>query len=507
MTKQFLQPIDKISLPLMLVLSLVIGLLGWGGKTCGTDCFLRTGPRVRDFSWQSKQVGGEDTAFILTFDRPMDRASVEENLVVASEEENLPLPGKISWAGRRLAYTLASPAPYGTNYQVHLRGAREQFTAQDDPGQVIKPFFGQFSTRDRAFAYIGSQGDEHGRLILYNLSKERKTILTPPNLVVMDFKFYPKGDRILFSAADRGSGMEGIRALKLYTVKTGVNPNSSEPADSVNPANEIELVLDNKDYQNNKFDLSQDGQTIVVQRVNRQNTTDFDLWAIEAGAKPERLNTRGGEFLIAPDSQTLAVAQGEGIGILSLESGAEPLDFLPKFGRILSFSRDGSAAAMVNFNTDNPQLRYTRSLFYVNNKDVQKELLSTNGSIIDCQFNPTATHLYCLLTQLLDGEEYREQPYFAEIDLKTSKVVPLMTLSNYRNIEISMAPDGLGILFDQVIAADTPDTEDPLTTNSGEAIVGGRLWLLIPSPDNSSDPRESQLEELPLVGFRPQWLP
>ncbi len=45
---------------------------------------------------------------VLTFDRPMDHASVEKNLVI-----DPPLPGKLSWAGRRLAYTLTSPIPYG----------------------------------------------------------------------------------------------------------------------------------------------------------------------------------------------------------------------------------------------------------------------------------------------------------------------------------------------------------------------------------------------------------
>ena len=89
--------------------------------------------------------------------------------------------------------------------------------------------------------------------------------------------------------------------------------------------------------------------------------------------KPQPLNVRGGEFLITPDSQTLAIAKGEGIALLPLKPGANPLDFLPKFGRVLSFSRDGRAAAMVNYNTDNAKLKYTRSLFYVNNQGIQKE--------------------------------------------------------------------------------------------------------------------------------------
>jgi hypothetical protein len=496
MKKPLLQPIDRIALILILVLGLVIGGLVWGGKACATDCFLATGPRVREFSWQDGEVGGEDKAFIMTFDRPMDRESVEKNLVI-----NPPLTGKISWAGRKLAYTLESPIPYGERYEIQLRDAREHFRGKKSAGQVIQPFVSQFRSRDRAFAYIGTQGQEQGRLIFYNLTQDKKAILTPADLIVMDFKFYPNGDRILFSAAPRSRGSEGLRELQLYRVTAQVPQNASEQFQK------IELVLDNKDYQNNQFDLSSDGQTIVLQRINRKNPADFDLWALKEGKKPERLNTVGGEFLIAPDGQTLALAQGQGIGILPLAPGAKAIDFLPKFGEILSFSQDGSAAAMVNFNTDNAKLRYTRSLFYVNNQGVQKELLNITGSIVDCQFNPTDTHLYCLLTQLLVGEEYREQPYFAKIELKTAKVIPLVALPDYREIQMSLAPDGLGLLFDQIVTSDQANPADPLTTNSGETILEGRLWLLIPPPANAPSATQPQLKELPLRGFRPQWSP
>ncbi len=496
--KRKFYPIDRISLLLIFILSLVIGLLIWSQKSCGTNCFLHVGPKVSYFSWQDKQIGAEDTAFILTFDRPMDRRSVEENLAL-----DPPLPGKISWAGRRIAYTLNAPAPYGIKYRVKLEQATARLTGENEPVEVIEPFVGKFSTRDRAFAYIGSQGERQGRLTLYNLTRKKKTIITPPNLVVLDFKPYPKGDRILFSAADRSSATEELQDLKLYSVTTGINHNSSGKL----AANKVELVLDNKNYQNNDFQLSQDGHIIVVRRVNRNNPEEFDLWMLKDKGKPQPLNVRGGEFLITPDSQTLAIAKGEGIALLPLKPGANPLDFLPKFGRVLSFSRDGRAAAMVNYNTDNAKLKYTRSLFYVNNQGIQKELLNVEGSILDCQFDSDATHLYCLLTQLLEGDEYRERPYLAEIDLKTSAVLPIIAWPNYQDIQISIAPDGLGILFDQVITADTSTDPQTLRTSSGEAIVGGRLWLLIKSVGNSSQSNKPQLEELPLIGFHPQWLP
>lgn len=188
-----LQPIDRISLTLILIFSLAIGGLVWGGTACGTACFVRTGPRIREFSWQNKQVGAEDKAFIMTFDRPMDRKEVEKNLEISP-----PLSGKISWAGRRLAYTLDTPVPYGESYEVTLKDAREHFRAKAEAGQVMQPFSGQFHSRDRAFAYIGTLGHEQGRLIINNLTQNKKALLTPSDLVVMDFKFYPKAIAFCF---------------------------------------------------------------------------------------------------------------------------------------------------------------------------------------------------------------------------------------------------------------------------------------------------------------------
>ncbi|MFM7615589.1 MAG: Ig-like domain-containing protein, partial [Synechococcales cyanobacterium] len=138
-------------------------------------------PTVRSFSWQDRQIGAEDTAFSLVFSRPMDAKSVEDNLQITP-----PLAGKISWAGKRMVYTLLTPAPYGTNYQVSLNKAKDKFSRSQNSNRPIKSFMGSFSTRNRALVYIGANPQEYGRLVLYNLTQEQKTILTPRDLIVMN---------------------------------------------------------------------------------------------------------------------------------------------------------------------------------------------------------------------------------------------------------------------------------------------------------------------------------
>ncbi|TVQ45441.1 MAG: hypothetical protein EA365_08370 [Gloeocapsa sp. DLM2.Bin57] len=502
--------IDRLATILILIFSLIIALLIWTGEVCGENCFLHTGPKVNYFSWENKVIGAEDVAFILGFDRPIDRQSVEASLSIEP-----PLPGRISWAGRRMAYTLNQPAPYGEVYQINIP------QGQGLTGESLQPFVREVVSRDRALAFISTTGPTLGQLILYNFTTKEQKILTPANLIVTNFLFYPQGDKILFAAADKQE-TDAVRKQQLYTINTGLNGSNNQP--------ELTLILDNKDYQNNQFDLSADGQKIVVQRIKRDNPLDFDLWLIESGKAPKPLNIQGGNFLIAPDSQTLAVAQGEGIALISLVTDQEPLNFLPSFGQVLTFSRDGSAAALVNFNTDNPDLRYTRSLFYVNNRGVKLEVFNTTGSIIDCEFNANSTHLYCLMTELIEGDFYQENPYFVVINLETLELIPLLELTNYQDMNISIAPDGLGLIFDQVITnepqanqdnyrqveavsylfsqlTNSVETRQNLRTNSGAEIIGGNLWLLLIPPTELNDLRQVSLEELPFVGFRPQWSP
>ncbi|MER3589135.1 MAG: hypothetical protein C4322_15025, partial [Mastigocladus sp. ERB_26_1] len=89
--KYFFQPLDRVAIALMLLLILVIGLIISQGDVVRV--------RVREFTWkhlqseekdisvtnfttQNQKIGSEYKAFVLTFSRPMDTKSVEENLKI-----------------------------------------------------------------------------------------------------------------------------------------------------------------------------------------------------------------------------------------------------------------------------------------------------------------------------------------------------------------------------------------------------------------------------------------
>jgi hypothetical protein len=494
---KLIQPLDRVAIAVMLLLSVLIGLIIWKGDVVK--------PMVRTFTWENQQIGAEDLSFSLTFSRPMDSKSIEENLKI-----DPPLAGKTSWAGRRMVYTLLTPAPYGTKYQVKLEKGQDKYSQAEGKNRVMQPFTGSFSTRNRVILYIGANPEVQGQLVLYNLTQEQKKVLTPKDLIVMDFEPFPNGEKILFSA--RSAKNPDLLSAQLYTVTTGI---SSQIGTEIAAAGKVDLILDNKEYQNLKFDLSADGKIIVIQRGKRDNPGDFALWYLSTSndnsaekPTPKRLQGQpGGDFLITPDSKAVAVSQGQGTAIVSLDGDSnKPLDFLPQFGLVQAFSKDGSQAAMVKFNTD-----YTRDLFLVTNQGVQKQLLKTTGSILSCQFDSASPSLYCLVTQLISKEQYIEQPYLVSIDLKTGKQKPLLLLPPaQRNVQTSLAPDGLGFLFDQVVPIannTTPLPANTLKTDDGEPIASSSLWLMpmLPIADNTNI--DIKPEQLPLMGFHPHWLP
>ncbi len=449
----------------------------------------RTLPQVREFNWQNQNIGADDIAFTLTFNRKIDRSTVEQQLKIQP-----PLPGKTSWAGSKMAYTLKHPAPYGYDYTVDLQGAREAIGGKR--GKEIVPFRGKFRTRDRMFAYIGTGERERGRLIIYNFKTHQPTALTPANLIVTDFKVDRNSQKLVFTAVSRQSIQDGQPAIsnqQIYSVTTGINRQTP-----FTPPGKVELILDNREYQNVKFDITPDGSKVLAQRVNKKKASDFALWVIplDKSIPPSKLQ-QSGDFVITPDSREVAAAVGEGVSIFSLtaEAGSR-LDFLPKFGNVLSFAPDGTAAAMVKFNTD-----YTKSLFVVTSQGNEQEVLKTTGSIWDARFAPSKDLIYCLATELqIKGDESREQPYLSAIDLKTKKVIPLMLLPIQQGIQMSLSPDGLALMFDQI---DRGENTNQLIQGQGNGV----LWLLPIPPDIRTLSAAVKAEELPLPGWHPRWLP
>ncbi|MEN9206921.1 MAG: hypothetical protein Q6L19_07565 [Gloeomargarita sp. GMQP_bins_69] len=448
------QPLDRAVVTVLVLLALVTLVLLGGGD--------RSRPRVQQFSWQERVVGAQDQAFILTFNRPMDTRTVEQGIQITPT-----LRGKVSWAGRRMAYTLVEPAPYGQEYRLEVRGAKDKYGR----GRVMEPFTGRFRTRDQAFIYVGTQGEETGRLVLHNLSQGTHRVLTPPDLVVLDAQPLPQADRVVFSAQRRDDP-----AVEIYTVTTGLQYATPEGTPPRREAGQVALLLPSEGFQNLKFDVSPDGQKLVVARASLSNSAQSGLWQVNLRGQRRALQVDlGGDFRVTPDGQNLVMAKGEGLALLPLQPEAEPLEFLPKFGQLLEFDQRGTQALMVKFNSD-----FTRSLFVVGERGEQ-ELLRLRGSILSACFDPRRPWVYVLATEAGEATHFQELPYLAAIVLPTKQIQTLVQFADPAPPSMALAPDGRSLL---------------LETN-------GRLWRLA----LGDHPVGQKPEDLGLWGRQPHWLP
>ncbi len=499
--------LDRLALMLMAALLLVTLLVMAIGD--------KSAPYVREFSWQNQEIGADDTAFTLSFSRSMQRSQVESQLYATrlptaqNRSERLPisqmLPGKVSWAGKKMLYTLEAPVPYGNQYQLELQGVSAANGNGQSIGQLMNPFASKFTVRERIFAFISATGVNQGRLVLNQFGKSPEVVLTPANLVVTDFRFLPKGTGIIYTAipaADPAANVPLLASQKIYRLAIDGGQSNEDN----------QLVLDSQEYQNIKFDLAPDGKNIVVQRINRRNSKDAGIWSLglEPGAAPQKIS-EGGDFLITPDSAAIAVAEGQGVAITPLTPAVQPWDFLPKFGMVLSFARDGRAAAMVKFNND-----YTRSLFLVTNQGEQKELVKIRGDFKNAQFSPDGKTLYCITEEQATSTDPESetaeissvpQPYLIAIDITSAQAVPLLQLPPQQGIILSLSPDGRALLFDQVVTSAKVAGDKTLSTPDGQAIQQGMIWLMPLPRSITGFPEKIQPEQLPVAGFYPQWAP
>lgn len=471
-------PLDRIAIVTIVLLSLLIGGIIWSGD--------HTFPKVREFSWQDQRIGVEDTAFILTFNRAMDWQSVADNLKIQP-----PIPGKFSWSGRRLAYTLNQPIPYGQSFQVTLDQATAATRGSSEESVKMQPFMGQFQSRDRALVYLGIDGEENGRLVLHNITQNTHQILTPATLIVLDFKTDLQRDRILFTAIDRADTNQDLFEQKLYAVPLG----STEAQPS------YQLLLDNQDYQLLGFDITPNGEVLIVQQFSRQENEPVSLWELTDSAPPRRLqHNADGQFLVTPDGQTLVISQNQGVAMVPLYGDAQskPIDFWPKFDQVLSFARDGSAALMARNNPDS-----TRSLYLLSNQGQEQELLKVGGYLLDAAINPSTQTVYCLYTTFNRSQTASFDLHLSAIALDTGKKQRLITLPKQSSGTLSLAPDGSALLYEEVTLTDQP-SQSVVRDAVGQTVSDSQIWLY-PLPNTASPPKEKPQKLL--AGIQPLWLP
>jgi hypothetical protein len=368
------------------------------------------------------------------------------------------------------------------------------------------------STPEKMFGYIATEGTNRGRLMVQKMGETTSNTVSPSGYIVKDFRFLPNSQAILFAAVPVTKDLPQILSPQIYQT----NITNGTP----------KLVLDNKEYQNIKFEISPDGKTMVVHRVSNKNPGEFGIFAIDLETnKTLQRVSQGGSFAITPDSTAIAVAEDTGVVLKPFKTGSKFTTFSNKFGRILSFAPNGSAALFEKYN-DN----YTHDLFMVSVQGLEKKLLTVTGEIQAAQFTSDSQGVYGIVAELAtipkphnhdhenhqEGDEeeeaagtvgYNSQPYLVAIEVATAKSTKLYKLHQQQGISMTLAADGRSLIYDQVVTDKGTSTTQRLTAPDGQSIAQSKLWMMpLPETINKTTTNNTP-QDLKLAGYNPRWAP
>lgn len=219
---------DLIVATLSLILIILIAGVLWRGD--------RTYPYVRANNLaEVTEVSPDHRQITLTFNREMDKKSVEENFQLSPDAE-----GQFSWVGRRMAYSFSEPLAYDQSYELTLADAH------DSNGQPLQePFVLNFSTPPQSLFYL----NQNAQLVRQKIESGGAEPLSPEGLEVVDYRMHPNRSTFYLLVKDDELD-DGTEFVSLYELDT--------------KNEELTLLLDGKELKVFEFKVSPDGTWLVV---------------------------------------------------------------------------------------------------------------------------------------------------------------------------------------------------------------------------------------------------
>lgn len=427
---------------------------------------LHTIPQVRGWNWDPRWVTVWDRVLFVRFNRVMDLESV-----VAGWQTDPPLPGRWQTQGQTLAYTLTAPVQYAQVYTVTLE------TAQDQEGYPLgQPWQQTFRTPPRHWVTVGTGDPYPGRILLVTGQGEEITPLTPASWQVQEMS--AGGDTVAFIANQH-----------LYTWRSGrfrgMHSRLHKRLDST------QSLL--------QFRLAEDGTLLLADRLDPHTPGISHLWRLDLQSWFPRWqilpSLAGADFLITPDNTSVLISQGQGLGLVPLQGSPTDIAFLARYGQALAIKRDGTAAAMVEFQTD-----YQRTLWIVTNTGTHFPVFAADGSILQAQFHPTHPVIYSLVT-LRDPETLAESPVLLAMNWETGEITTIAEGNLDQEIRFDVAPDGAVLLYSLMTHGGIPSGA-PLSP-SGQPVASAQTFW-VPLLDSSAPTLPPQNLGIPGTGVK--WL-
>jgi Tol biopolymer transport system component len=349
-----------VSMRAIIVLAVFIGLLLLLGDH-GT-------PRVSYIGEQS--FSPQKGQFLFRFSRLMDQKSVERGFSISPQ-----LPGKMSWSGRTFAYTPDEAIAYNQSYVVSFKQAYDA-DQRELPSQSIT-----IVTAPYRFAYLGTEGDETGRILQYTLAGKEKMFITSADLFVQSFEISPDGNYIAFLGAKRDANLHDRKVFDLYLYNLKLRDQRLIPTDENWSLDNIRWLPDSQGL----------GVTFVATNGIAEGIVLYDI-ATEQWTPVAKDNARGYAFHFSPDGSQLVYVDTNGALILgSIPDGKGAL-IATTWTDSVGFDDQGRYFAYTGPRSASP-FDITNVPILVGNGGEEIKIPVPESSNFDTQFIPNASKL------------------------------------------------------------------------------------------------------------------
>lgn len=447
--------LDKIFGIITCGLLTVITLLIIGGD--------RTVPRVVQFSHEGKIVSAKTSQLSFTFNREMDKRSVEDGFVT-----DPPLDGTFSWSGRKAAFTLAIPLDPAITYTLRLRNAR------DTRGVPLAEYVTHLQTRTPLLSYIGTEGNELRKILLYDLLSKEKRILPTEDLSILSIYPHPSGRYILFFALDKAAPK--ATSLEEYQELYSISLENHS----------ITKLADNRGFRNSALSISPDGSLMMMRRqeidTKRLVSSSDHLYSssfinpnwqkfwYEEGNPPAHFTPNGRSVLLWNIREGFVLVP------------TSPMEQIPEnignFQQSFGFSSDGSKALFTEFEAEGTTRNFNNIMVFYN-KGEKQPLLKNTGSIAQPTFTPDGRFFYYLMMRKEDNTLGAPLFHLYAYDFDKDRVRPITTDPMYSEEHFAISPDGSQVVFERYpyLSPENKGIDQrPILEAAEKSFAGGELW-------------------------------
>jgi hypothetical protein len=341
---------------------------------------------------------------IVSFDRPVDHASVEKGFSL--RRDGVSVPGKFSWSSQLFAYIPEAPLAYGSSYDLELADVHAT-----DGGILRTPYRSVVRTPDARFFYVAPDFSLH----MYDVTARAERAFPEMSGTVLAYDVSEDGQLALVSTESQKPP-----AQHLYVLRA-----SNQGEWKVFPAEEGSARFTGLHVcANGQFAVAYRASFSAAGTIDHEDLVSFDLPVDEtAPIAPTPLvdpgKFLGGDILTCARSSDSVLYRDGQNNLVLLPRGSGTSGFIGKFPTVYGFSPRGGSV-LFEHQTD-PSVPTNRLIYSIDqggglhvlsdplfdamnpSEDPQETLIAVADipSSVDATFNPYAPYGIHILS--IDG--------------------------------------------------------------------------------------------------------